>query len=265
MRFGSREVCNVTIKDITNKKPVIYLETLKMNSIETGSDTVYATGGQGVPRLIGWNGKKQVKFKNEDALLSPESFAVLSGSKISKEKKLIHKKEKLIVDKQHKIKLSEKAVVDNEHILYVAYSDVSGTIPSTELTKATQEALGSPKEGEYSLSLGCNEITLNSDLPEGTIILVDYYYMSKNKVTTLKITSNDFPKTFSLEADTLFRTEDGIDRPCHITIPKAKLETKFEVNMKGEGEPSTFKFDFECLKPTTGKDMVIFDIEFDEE
>src|SRR3712207_7480109 len=66
MRFGSREVCNVTIKDITNKKPVIYLETLKMNSIETGSDTVYATGGQGVPRLIGWNGKKQVKFKNEE-------------------------------------------------------------------------------------------------------------------------------------------------------------------------------------------------------
>ncbi|KOA94863.1 hypothetical protein ADU76_02365 (plasmid) [Clostridium botulinum] len=263
MRFGSREVCNVVIKDIANKKPKIYLETLKMNNIEVGSNTVYAVGGQGMPKLIGWSGKKDVKFKNEDALLSPESFAVLSGSKISREKKVIHKKEKFEVDENKKVILSHEPSVDKKHIFYVALSDISGTIPSKELTKA--KSSGSPTSEEYDIDKSDNKTVIVHEDLVGKTILIDYYYMSEANVTTLTITSDDFPKTFTLEADTLFRTEDGIDRPCHITIPKAKLEGKFSVNMKGDGDPSTFKFDFECLKPSNGKDMVVFDIEMDEE
>ena len=66
MRFGVREICDVVFKplasvDIGNQhfdamQPVLYLDTAKTSSLEGASTTVYAQGGKGNPRLIGWDG-----------------------------------------------------------------------------------------------------------------------------------------------------------------------------------------------------------------
>ena len=40
--------------------------------------------GKGNPRLIGWDGEKTLTFTVEDALISPVSFAMLSGAGIVK-------------------------------------------------------------------------------------------------------------------------------------------------------------------------------------
>lgn len=94
MRFGVREICDVVFKplaavDIGNQhfdamQPVLYLDTAKTSSLEGAATTVYAQGGQGNPRLIGWDGEKTITFTIEDALMSPMSFHVLSGAGIVK-------------------------------------------------------------------------------------------------------------------------------------------------------------------------------------
>lgn len=77
--FGIREVCHCVF---TSKKDgsQFVIDTAKMSSIESTSTTVYAQGGSGNSRLIGWEGEKTVTFTIEDALLTPESFQALTGA-----------------------------------------------------------------------------------------------------------------------------------------------------------------------------------------
>lgn len=94
MRFGVREICDVVFKPLTSvdignqhfdaMQPVLYLDTAKTSTLEGASTTVYAQGGKGNPRLIGWDGEKTLTFTVEDALMSPVSFAMLSGAGIVK-------------------------------------------------------------------------------------------------------------------------------------------------------------------------------------
>lgn len=94
MRFGVREICDVVFKplaavDIGNQhfdamQPVLYLDTAKTSTLEGAATTVYAQGGKGNPRLIGWDGEKTLTFTVEDALMSPLSFHVLSGAGVVK-------------------------------------------------------------------------------------------------------------------------------------------------------------------------------------
>ena len=96
MKFGVREICNVVFRatqtqyfgDIEVKKgqPVLYIDTAKTASMEGSATTVYAQGGRGNTRLIAWEGEKTLTFTVEDALLSPISFAMLSGAGLIKSK-----------------------------------------------------------------------------------------------------------------------------------------------------------------------------------
>lgn len=90
MKFGVREICDVVLKRKTGgyfgklyldkDMPVLYFDTLKTSSLEGQSTTVYAQGGRGNPRLVAWEGDRTVTFTMEDALISPESFSILSGA-----------------------------------------------------------------------------------------------------------------------------------------------------------------------------------------
>ena len=90
MRLGVREICDVVFRpltavDIGNQhfdagQPVLYLDTAKTSTLEGAATTVYAQGGRGNARLIGWDGEKTLTFTVEDALISTVSFAMLSGA-----------------------------------------------------------------------------------------------------------------------------------------------------------------------------------------
>ena len=95
--MGVREICDVVFRpltavDIGNQhfdagQPVLYLDTAKTSTLEGAATTVYAQGGKGNPRLIGWDGEKTLTFTVEDALISAVSFSMLSGAGIVKGRK----------------------------------------------------------------------------------------------------------------------------------------------------------------------------------
>ena len=92
MKFGSREICNVTFKTTADNQkigtktfakagtPCFMIDTGKTSSLEQATTTVYAEGGPGNSRLISWEGEKTMTFTIEDALISPMGLAVLSGA-----------------------------------------------------------------------------------------------------------------------------------------------------------------------------------------
>lgn len=65
MRFGVREICNVTFRAKTAQKigaqtfqagqPVLYIDTAKTSNMEAAATTVYAIGGRGNTNLIAWD------------------------------------------------------------------------------------------------------------------------------------------------------------------------------------------------------------------
>lgn len=59
--------------------PVLYLDTLKVSTIEQTAETSNATGGKGNSSLIVWDYSKEITVTLEDALFSPKSMAKTFG------------------------------------------------------------------------------------------------------------------------------------------------------------------------------------------
>lgn len=107
-QFGIRESVNITLraksdqtigsKEFKRGEPVIYFDSAKTSSLEAGSTTVWAQGGRGNARLLAWEGDKSVTFRFEEALLSAQSFAILSGANLVDSARVpMHKTERVIV------------------------------------------------------------------------------------------------------------------------------------------------------------------------
>ena len=60
--------------------PVLYLDTLKVSTIEQTAETAEARGGKGNPPIIIWDYNKEINVTLEDALFSAKSMAIMFGN-----------------------------------------------------------------------------------------------------------------------------------------------------------------------------------------
>ena len=83
-RYGIKEVADVTLYEIgeggVKGAPVLYLDTLKVSTIEQTADSTSARGGKGNAELIIWDFGKEITLNLEDALFSAKSMAIMFGS-----------------------------------------------------------------------------------------------------------------------------------------------------------------------------------------
>ena len=128
MKFGVREICNVVFraKDVMKigsatfqkGQPVLFMDSAKTSTLESAATSVYAQGGRGNTRLVTWEGEKTLTFTVEDALLSPISFAMLSGAGVVKgtaevdSKVHVHMTTTTTVDGEKKIDLTNALGAD---------------------------------------------------------------------------------------------------------------------------------------------------------
>ncbi len=258
MKFGVREIANVVFRakneqKIGNKtfakgQPVFYLDTAKTSSMEGAATTVYATGGRGNTRLIAWEGEKTLTFTVEDALLSPVSFAMLSGAGVIKgaadSTKLVH------------FHQTTNAVIDNSGT--AAEIDLTDALESTESICPTApiyimklddygDLTGEVINGWSVKNSGTNSGKALTHAKAADItgpIMVDYYVLKKEgTVSELQIDAEHFGGYYYVEADTLFRRQaDGKDLPANLTFPNVKIQSNFTFSMSSTGDPSTFTF-----------------------
>ena len=82
-RYGIKEVADVTFYKLVNGQPtipVLYLDTLKVSTLEQTAENTSARGGKGNPELIMWDYGKEITVTLEDALFSAKSMAIMFGS-----------------------------------------------------------------------------------------------------------------------------------------------------------------------------------------
>ena len=82
-------------------------------------------------------------------------------------------------------------------------------------------------------------------------ILVDYYVERTEGATQIEITADKFGGNYYLEAETLFRTQDGQDMPAEFVIPNCKVQSNFTFTMANTGDPSTFSFTMDAFPDYT--------------
>ena len=93
-KYGIKEVSDVVFYSINELgdevfyTPVLFLDTLKISTLEKSAQKVSAQGGKGNKKLITWNYGKEITLNLEDALFSPASMSMIWGglleSKLSK-------------------------------------------------------------------------------------------------------------------------------------------------------------------------------------
>ena len=88
-KYGIKEVADVVFYSITAigdeefYTPVLFLDTLKVSTLEKAAEKVEAKGGKGNKRLITWNFGKEITLNLEDALFSPASMSMIWGGKLN--------------------------------------------------------------------------------------------------------------------------------------------------------------------------------------
>ena len=257
MKFGVREICNVVFRakdamkigSATFKKgqPVLFMDSAKTSTLESAATSVYAQGGRGNTRLVTWEGEKTLTFTVEDALLSPVSFAMLSGAGVVKgassgdAKVHVHMTTTTTVGDSGKVDLTSALG---------ATDTICKTAPTFVMEVEKDDGSLTGKIYTATIETSAKGLTITEDAPAaGTPIMVDYYVLKDAaKVTELQIDAEKFAGYFYVEADTLFRAQkDGKDYPANITLPNVKIQSNWTFTMASTGDPSTFTFTMDAM------------------
>lgn len=280
-RYGIKEVADVTFYEInpdgTAGKPVLYLDTLKMSTIEQTAEQTDARGGKGNPKLITWDYGKEINVTIEDALFSPKSMAIMlgDGSVTAASAQDISRTAILRLDSNGKLPEFFTADVYDANMgsarkkVYIGGSTTpTGMIAFAEsgITLATSVSeTGAILDSNLTISelqaAHASAVAPYASLAGQKIFIT---YTVKATTKTITISGDTFPGTYYVTGDTYSRSDvDGKDQFFQFIIPKAKMSAENTITLEAEGDPSTFSMNLTVLRPESGEMMklVQYDLE----
>lgn len=245
-KYGIKEVADVTFYELNNNgeptSPALYLDTLKVSTIEQTAEEAEARGGKGNPPLIIWDYGKEITVTLEDALFSAKSMAIMFGNGRVKDYKgkdaFIMKTEQFLVTKK------VDSVTDETIASEAAQAGWSSKYEAPDgklYDKVNPKFYDAKGEKVKALVVG-DRLFCSYDLNvEGSVI---------------EISANSFPGTYYVTGDTYARSEaSGKDEFFQFIIPKAKVQSENTITLEAEGDPSVFNMNLRVMRPADGKMM----------
>lgn len=231
--------------------------------------------GWGNPRLIAWEGDKTLTLTMQDALLSPEGLAILSGADLIEAVDgapiYVHQTSQVEVKTANTIVLpkgvipcwnggrktgedtsaTDKYVFHKEADIFCMKLDADGEIAGEPCVPAKVTVAGENAEAVATILCHADGENVTVDLPVGSVVLVDYY-VAKKAGFQAEITADKFAGNFYIEGETLFRREaDGVDMPAEMVIPNGKVQSNFNLTFSNTGDPAVFDFTIDCFPAYT--------------
>lgn len=237
LQYGLKEVANVIFFDLETGKPAIFMDTLKVSTIENESESAEARGGQGNGKLMSWDYGRTANLALQDALLSDSTLGMMAGNKVETENIVAVGTETLTVQ-DGKITLSETPI-NNKRFSVMATS--GGILTGTEVTKGVLAGKVLPVTGAK----------------DGDKVMAFYEYtVTSDNATKVTFSADKFPSQYRVVGSTWARGRDGKDHRMQFLIPQAKLQSTFSLTMDVENV-SVFDFTLEVLldPESTTKDM----------
>ena len=250
-RYGIKEVADVTFYKInadgSKGAPVLYLDTLKVSTVEQTASSADARGGKGNPKLVSWDFGKEINVTLTDALFSPASMAIMFGDK-------------------------DGVGIGNteEKITKVAMARISATKADTTVEIDSKEGRKTVKVladggATYNTTAGIVSVTGADHEPisaenfasqtVGDKVFV-YYEVARTSKKVIDINADTFPGTYYITGDTFCRSDvTGEDDFFQFIIPKAKMSSENTITLEAEGDPSVFNLNLTVLRPESGPMM----------
>ena len=267
-RYGIKEVADVTfykIKDDGTKgDPVLYLDTLKVSTIEETAESTDARGGKGNAKLVTWDYGKEINVTLQDALFSAKSLAMMYGYRGSLDA------------------ASSQTVTKSTYIRVIADSNGSAVFPAYMMADIKDTTYGSRRAKVGAAASGDivaygsagitamrafkadgTSATFTSEsfgnaatgLQVGDKILVQYD-MTATAHRTISINADEFPGTYYIQGDTYARSDvSGKDQFFQFIIKKAKVTSENTITLEAEGDPAVFDMNLTVLRPEDGEMM----------
>lgn len=270
-RYGIKEVADVTFYEInddgTPGKPVLYLDTLKVSTIEQTAETADARGGKGNPKLITWDYGKEITVNIEDALFSPKSMAIMLGDGV------VTKATSDNVTRNNVVRATASTlpsyftadVYDStvggavrKKVFMFAGDTPAGMIAYSSaginLTHVYNEDGAEVKDNTNAAITTTTAWRNATNVTPGNKYFVQYTAPATTK--TITISGDSFPGTYYVQGDTYARSDvDGKDQFFQFIIPKAKMTAENTITLEAEGDPSTFNMNLTVLRPESGDMM----------
>ncbi len=250
-RYGIKEVADVTFYKInadgSKGAPVLFLDTLKVSTVEQTASSADARGGKGNPKLVSWDFGKEINVTLTDALFSPASMAIMFGDK-------------------------DGVGIGNteEKITKVAMARISETKADTTVEIDAKEGRKTVKVladggATYNTTAGIVKVTDAKGVDitaesfagqtAGDKVFV-HYEVSPSSKKVIDINADTFPGTYYITGDTFCRSDvTGEDDFFQFIIPKAKMSSENTITLEAEGDPSVFNLNLTVLRPESGPMM----------
>ena len=227
-KYGIKEVADVMFYDITETgapgKPVLYLDTLKVSTIEQTAQEATANGGKGNAPLIIWDYGKEINVTLEDALFSAKSMALMFGNGVP----------------------SDDTSTLKKTISWIATS--SGAVSSGTGLPTTYEG---PQGKSYAVpdSVATYDETGSAvDSVESGKTYYSTFDVAITSAATIEVSANSFPGTYYITGDTYARSEKtGLDEFFQFIIPKAKVQSSNTITLQADGDPSVFSLNLRAM------------------
>lgn len=241
-QYGIKEVCDFTLYDIgadgKPTVPVLYLDTLKVSTLEQTAEDTSAKGGKGNADLIIWDFGKEINITLEDALFSAKSMAIMFGNGTVTD----YTGDAAYIMKTEKFVATDVTLPKNNS---GTYSDASGW--SAKYT-APDGKLYEKKNPKFFDAKGATP----SALVKGDTYFCSFDVLVDGAI--IDIGASTFPGTYYAVGDTFARSRTtGKDEEFQLIIPKAKVMSENTITMEAEGDPSVFNMNLRVLRPADGK------------
>lgn len=227
---------------------VLYLDSLKVSTIETTAESADATGGWGNPKLVSWNYGKEINVTLEDALLSLESLRFMLGGAIKK----ATDDEPIYVRHSEEVVAGANGIVPKpkDHLTHVEMTPKAldgHPIRVINLTKGvrtqiTAGQIDGSKAIQFKNPAALGESTVNSEKGDHIRIfwVEEVKAAAADTAVEVTISPDTFPGTYRIVGDTFMRSEQtGKDEAFQFIINKAKVMSDVTITLEAEGDPST--------------------------
>ena len=275
-KYGIKEVANVYFEALDDDPAagvykgdiVLFLDTLKVSTIETTAENTAAQGGWGNPKLIQWDYGKEINLTLEDALLSLESLRFMLGGAIKRPKST----DKVLVRHTEEVVCTTGGVVPKpkDHLTGVELTPVASyghpirlinltTGSRTQLVVDTENGAEKTIDGTKAINFVNPAIQGSSNAvatQAGDHVRIFWEVEIANdegQETAIEVTisPDTFPGTYKVVGDTFMRSEKtGKDEPFQFIINKAKVQSEVTITLEAEGDPSTFEMTLNVLRST---------------
>ena len=276
-KYGIKEVANVYFEALDDDIKtgvykgdiVLYLDSLKVSTIETTAENTAAQGGWGNPKLVQWDYGKEINITLEDALMSLESLRFMMGGAIKrtsddegKAEIVVHHTEEVVAEADTDPKSDAVYVpAPKDHITGIQMFPVASKahpIKLINLSKGYRTQIDAGTMGELNTVVFNNPkagLGKNGEKPDaGDKIRIFWDEIVKADTKTedaveVTISPDTFPGTYKVVGDTLIRSEKtGRDEPFQFIINKAKVQSNVTLTLQAEGDPSTFEMTLNVLR-----------------